>query len=284
MMVTHEHRDGPLPESSARYGGLIEQVLSESLENDYHTAAARREHRPQRRRPLRRLAVIVVLIVFGSMLAVSGLKAQAERPVAAAERERLVSQIHERQDHLSALHNTLTALQSGVSDLRDEVATDEQKMASLQRDVTRLGVVTGTQAVTGPGLVVTTDNAEGATAASTGGVILDTDLQALVNGLWFAGAEAIAINGHRLTSVSAIRYAGQAITVNYRSLSPPYVVTAIGDPDTLPARFLQSPGGRLWQGLELNFGIRFDTHVGEELVVPGYDRTSLRYATPVVSR
>ena len=46
-----------------------------------------------------------------------------------------------------------------------------------------------------------------------------------------------------VTAVSAIRSAGEAILVDYRPLSPPYRISAIGDPDTLQTRFSDGPGG-----------------------------------------
>ena len=72
---------------------------------------------------------------------------------------------------------------------------------------------------------VVADDAPGADSARN--EVLDTDLQKLVNGLWEAGAEAISINGQRLTNLSTIRQAGGAITVNARSLRPP--VRRLGD-------------------------------------------------------
>ncbi|MEP6667176.1 MAG: DUF881 domain-containing protein, partial [Nocardioidaceae bacterium] len=100
----------------------------------------------------------------------------------------------------------------------------------------------------------------------------------LVNALWLAGAEAISIDGHRLTTLTSIRFAGQAITVDYRSLSPPYVVSAIGNPDTLPARLLETDGGQIWLGLKANFGIRFDTETKEQITVPADPHEHLIYA------
>ena len=82
--------------------------------------------------------------------------------------------------------------------------------------------------------------------------VLDLDLQMLANGLWQAGAEAVAINGHRLSGLTAIRSAGDAITVDYRSLTRPYRVEAIGDPRTLQARFVESPAGAWWNDLAQN--------------------------------
>lgn len=146
-----------------------------------------------------------------------------------------------------------------------------------------LGVAAGETAVRGPGIVVTADDA-GDAVPGAGGIILDTDLQTLVNGLWAAGAEAIAVNGHRLGTLTAIRFAGQAITVDYRSLTPPYVVEAIGNPNTLPARFLETAGGQAWLGLQANFGIRFQTRTADRLELAGKPPDSLLWAHPVTSR
>jgi uncharacterized protein YlxW (UPF0749 family) len=110
--------------------------------------------------------------------------------------------------------------------------------------------------------------------------VLDTDLQLLANGLWQAGAEAIAVNGQRLTTLTAIRTAGQAITVNFRSVSPPYAVSAVGDPATLPASFLETPAGQTFTDLEANFGLRFDVESVDELTLPAAGRLALRHTRP----
>ena len=65
------------------------------------------------------------------------------------------------------------------------------------------------------------------------GRVYDRDLQDVVNALWLAGAEAMSINGQRLTAATAIRSAGEAILVNSRPLSPPSLVHAIGNPAPL---------------------------------------------------
>ena len=112
--------------------------------------------------------------------------------------------------------------------------------------------------------------------------VLDTDLQRLVNGLWLAGAEAIAINGERLTALSAIRIAGSSITVNSNNVSPPFVVEAIGDPDTLAARFIDTPGGQWFLDLEALYGVvlEIETATNEEpLTLPAATRLTLRTAS-----
>lgn len=136
-------------------------------------------------------------------------------------------------------------------------------------------MTTGTEAVTGPGVRIQVDDSRD---ASSDQVVLDTDLQRLVNGLWASGAEAVDINGQRLTGLSAIRVAGEAITVNLRSLTRPYSIRAIGDPDQLAARFLDSPGGSWWLNLRSVYGLEFEMTTEESLTVPAAPALDLRHA------
>jgi len=107
--------------------------------------------------------------------------------------------------------------------------------------------------------------------------VLDSDLQKLVNGLWEAGAEAISINGQRLTNLSTIRLAGGAITVNAHSLRRPYVVSAIGNKDTLPARFAETSSGQAWLDLQREVGLQLKITPVSSLRLPAAEAT-LRYA------
>ena len=78
-------------------------------------------------------------------------------------------------------------------------------------------MIAGTSRVEGPGLRLTIDDAPNDQVSGPGGSdgrILDIDLQQVVNGLWSAGAEAVSVNGERLTALTAIRGADKSITVN----------------------------------------------------------------------
>ena len=111
--------------------------------------------------------------------------------------------------------------------------------------------------------------------------MVDADLLAAVNGLWQAGAEAIAVNGHRLTSRTAIRGAGQAITVDYRSLTRPYVIEAIGDGRRLADGFAASSGGGWWRSLREQYGMRLDVARSADLRLPADEGLGVRVATRV---
>ncbi len=148
--------------------------------------------------------------------------------------------------------------------------------AALQKQLDDLELQAGAAALTGPGLKAVVDDAKDANDKE--GRLLDVDLQQLVNGLWTAGAEAISVNGHRLTSLTAIRGAGSAITVGYSSLTPPYTVLAIGETAKMPARFAQSSGGQWVQYLVSNFHVRMTITTEDSLLVPADATIALRYA------
>lgn len=266
--------------------GLLTEITSSTLDEDYQAAADRAAARASTgpRRRSQRITGAVVVLLFGVMLAVSAVRTQQQKPATAAERDQLVAQIHARQHRLDDLQTQVASLEAEVAAAQTHAVDLRDVQRRTDATVLSLGAVAGGAEVTGPGLRVVARDAPGAAGSTGGGVIRDTDLQSLVNALWTAGAEAISINGNRLTSLSAIRFAGRAITVDYRSLMPPYVIEAIGDPNTMPARLLETPGGQSWLGLKQNFGIGFDTQAVGVLVLPPDTSLQLRQARPAVPR
>jgi len=263
------------PEQPREYAGLLTQVMTNTLDADYETVSARRT--PQDPRRARPLWVVTVLVAFGIMLGVSLLRTEEERSGTEAERAELVTQIHNRQDRLDAINNDLSDLRKNVATLQESAADAVADEGELFQRAEDLGISAGTVPVTGPGVSITADNATGAAPGSVG-IIRDTDLRLLVNGLWEAGAEAVAINGARLTPLTRISFAGEAITVDRRSISPPYTIEAIGDPDTLPARLAETSGGQQWNNLRLGFGVPYSVEAKQRIKLTGEAPERLYYA------
>jgi uncharacterized protein YlxW (UPF0749 family) len=80
--------------------------------------------------------------------------------------------------------------------------------------------------------------------------------------------------------LTAIRVAGEAITVNYSPLTPPYEIDAIGNPDTMPADFLDTPAGQTLQELQANYGLQFSMVPADSLDLPGRTDVTLDFAQP----
>ena len=265
--------------------GLLNYITATSLDEDYaHVAAKRATGSSHRRRERRNLhgASVVALALFGALVATAGIQTARTEPVRQSSRDSLVKQVQDRREELEETRQQVLQLRRQVARAQTTGLEASESGRALQEQLDRLGLVTGDAPAAGPGVrIVVDDNPETGTRRQ---VVLDKDLQVLVNGLWGAGAEAISINGQRVTNLTAIRVAGEAITVNLRSLSRPYAVTAIGDPDQLPARFVESPAGSWWLNLKSVYGLQFTMTREESLTVPAAPTPTLRPARPAGGR
>ncbi len=206
--------------------GLLDYVASTALDADYAVVAERRaaeagdedtlDHRPRGRRA----GTVVVLLAFALLLSVAALQTARSESTREAGRQSLVDQVDERRDRLDVARSRVTDLRREVAALQRTQLSGSEQGRALRERLSVLGADVGARPVTGPGMVVTVDDAPG--ARSDRQRVLDGDLQRLVNGLWQAGAEAVSINGQRLTQLSAIRTAGEAIHVNFKPLRRPY--------------------------------------------------------------
>lgn len=269
--------DRPLPDQVTM--GLLQYLNAHTLDEDYAVAARRRAGEPASGSGRVRVLAALVLAAFGVVVVTAA--AQTSRATAeSGERRSLITQVKERRDHLSDDRKRVLILQRETERLESQLLTRGGVGADVFKERELLGVRNGNIAVTGPGVRITVDNAPDA-ADDERKRVLDTDLQHVANGLWEAGAEAISINGERLGNLSAIRHAGDAITVNFRAISPPYKVDAIGDPDRLPARFGDTTSGQTWLDLQREIGLSFRMRVMDELELPAAPDRPLRYAEPI---
>ncbi len=266
----------PLPEH-ARVG-LLDYLTAHSLDEDYAHVARRRTAAGGTRARVRHLPAVVVLVLLGMLVATAAVQTARSRPATASSRESLITQAKDRREALDDARRQVAALRVSVARGRESVLAATGSGRAVQAELARLGGASGAAAVTGPGVRVVVDDSP--TATTERQVVLDKDLQILVNGLWVSGAEAVAINGQRLTNLSSIREAGEAITVNLRSLSRPYVVSAIGDPDQLPARFIESAGGSWWLNLQAVYNLQFSISREQSLSLPAAPAVTLRHARP----
>jgi uncharacterized protein YlxW (UPF0749 family) len=261
---------------------LLDVVIRNSLDQDYQHVAAVRAATGETAdaRPMRWRAAVVVG-VFGLMLVIAAVQTQSEAGTEALAREALIHQINARSAESREAKRE-------IGELQDEIQSSNAALLRLTRAERaaaaanlKLAGIAGYAAVTGEGVRITLDNAPG---GDQDGVVRDEDLATLVDGLWAAGAEAISINGRRLTVTSGIRTAGSAILVHDRALRPPYVVLAIGDRNTLQSRFVETSSGSTFLGLRSRFGFVFRMQNETQLRLPAAHRPDVARATPVPTR
>jgi uncharacterized protein YlxW (UPF0749 family) len=263
------------------------ELFTNPLDPGYADAAARRAEQGPRP-PWRRRGLLLLRTV--TLLGVGFLLAVAYRAAVAAEPDR--SQAHAGLvDQVKAGQTVTDDLQRQADRLRREVTTAEQAAlggsAEQLRQVRAQEAAVGLGEVTGSGAVVRLSDAPAVIDPTTGkptgaevSRVLDVDLQSVVNTLWASGAEAVAINGQRLTSTSTIRTAGDAILVDFRPVTSPYEVSAIG-PGDLQHRFDTSPTAASLRDLANTYGLGYTTRTEGHLTLPPAPDVSLRYAQPV---
>jgi uncharacterized protein YlxW (UPF0749 family) len=226
------------------------------------------------------------LVAVGLLLATAAAQTRERADATAEARAALAAEVEDRTAANEQLERTLDTQRDAVSRERRDALRITAEGARLERTLARLESVTGAGAVRGPGMSLVLEDApsqaDGAdvdprTDDDSDGRVTDRDLQTLVNEIWAAGAEAVAVNEQRLTSVSAIRAAGDAILVDFRPLNPPYEVRAIG-PEAMRTRFVQGFGGSYLQVLR-DYGIDYAVEDRDELRLPASAGLTVRHAT-----
>ena len=271
---------------------LLDAVLAETLDPAYaQAAAARAAGRPERPRWRGRALVALTMSIAGLLMAVTYDQAAAGAEGREQVREALIGDIDRESSVSDDLQDQLQDLSQEVTSTRDELLAATAVGQDALDDLDRAEQGSAAVRVTGPGLLVTLANADpkadedpvgGATEDDGRGRVRDGDLQLVVNALWSAGAEAVSINGQRLGPLTAIRFAGEAVLVDFKPVTNPYEITAIGDPDTLAGRFLASPEVNALAVISETYGLRFDYARKDELTLPAASTPELRIAVPEV--
>jgi uncharacterized protein YlxW (UPF0749 family) len=256
-------------------------MSTQALDPAYAEAAARHGGDAQQqagRKPGAGLALGLLAVTL--LVVLSAVQAHRAAPAAARSRVSLLAEVNRESASVTALEGEVSRLRAETARLRDAALASTSVGAALTDHLDQEELAAGTVAVTGPGLRVVLDDAP-ASAAGQRNRVLDRDVQAVVNGLWAAGAEAIAIDGQRLTAQSAIRAAGQAILVDFQPVPAPYTISAIGDPVAMATAFGSSPVAGRMRSYQQLYGLRFSFARTARLVLPAASDLSVRYASPV---
>jgi uncharacterized protein YlxW (UPF0749 family) len=269
---------------------LLTNVMDHSLDDGYAEAAARKQAAGEGGLPktLRaKLGLAVGLVLAALVVTVGAAQARVAAPVVAKEREELVDRVEKETQAADELEETVDKLRADVNARQREAL----KSGGHGERADLVSVLSGAVEVRGPGVKLVVDDAKEAGSAAGGdargssgfsdtGRVRDRDMQRVVNGLWESGAEAVSINGQRLTALSAIRAAGDAILVDNRPLVPPYTVLAVGDGERLSRAFQDSADGLYLNALQENFGIRTNISAQEDLRLPAAPSVIVRTAQP----
>lgn len=178
------------------------------------------------RGPLR-VATAVVCVVAGFMMATSALASRGHdlRPDRTTE---LVALVQAEADRVDQLGRTASGLRSEV----DALTAKADSVEGLP-DLTLAAERAASVAVEGPAVTVVLTDAPASVAPAGVDpdllVVHQQDIQAVVNALWAGGAEAMTIQGQRVSSRTGIKCVGNTVVLHGVPYAPPYRITAIGD-------------------------------------------------------
>ncbi|MFH0243374.1 DUF881 domain-containing protein [Streptomyces sp. HK10] len=201
---------------------------------------------------------------------------------------RLSDLIEDRSYDIEALNDSVGALRREVDALarRDSGGTESEKRVFEELERTA-----GTRKLSGSGLTVTLDDAPPDATARMPGipepqpndlVVHQQDLQAVVNALWAGGAEGMKVMDQRLISTSAVRCVGNTLILQGRLYSPPYTVTAVGDPGRMREALDAAPAVRNYREYVDAYGLDWSVDEHDEVTLPGYSgAVDLTRSTPV---
>ncbi|GLY00330.1 hypothetical protein Acsp01_07090 [Actinoplanes sp. NBRC 101535] len=281
-MAGLEPGETPDPDGSGRRYApdFLMELFRNPLDPGYADAAARRDSGYRRSPGGRRTAAgssAVVALVIGFLLVVAYQQTVAEEPARTKARDTLIEQVQSRRAETEDLQGRAERLAAEVAGLRER----ELSGAALAQ-LRDLEAATGLATVRGSGVRITLSDGPTTVDAVTGerrteAQVKDTDLQLATNALWAAGAEAIAINGQRLTATSTIRQAGGAILVNVQPVAAPYEVVAIG-PGDMGSDFHKGYAGQFFDTLAARYGLSYDVANAKDVTLDAATEMKLRVA------
>ncbi|HEX9999427.1 MAG TPA: DUF881 domain-containing protein, partial [Actinoplanes sp.] len=264
---------------------FLTELFRNPLEPGYAAAAARKARDGEPAGAQRRLTggvASLTLVLLGFLLVVAYQQTVADEPARTTARAELIEQVQKRRDATARLQERADQLGEEVAGLRER-----ELGGPATARLRELRAATGLAPVRGSGAKITLGDGPTPVNPVTGeqntlARVKDSDLQLATNALWSQGAEAIAINGFRLTATSTIRQAGQAIQVDLRPVTAPYEVIAIG-PDELADNFRDGYAGRFFKQLAAKYGMSVETRTVRDVTLGAATELKLRVARPSTS-
>lgn len=224
----------------------------------------------------------IVLLGLGFLLVVhvrAALSLNAQPEVPTRNVYALATLLRQEREARQGLEAELKATRKRLEEYERSSQEGRTLTAAMSKELESLRIVTGLKAMRGPGATVLLQDAKTQPPGSPPVVVTYQDIVSVVNELWAAGAEAISVNGQRVTATTGFGQVGGTVVVNLQRISGPFTIVALGDPATL-ASALNIPGG-LVNGLRA-LGLVITIGRRDELTVPAYRGVIKReYARPV---
>ena len=242
---------------------------------------------PARKRSVWRFGVPVVCLAAGLLLGATH-SVSGGGEIRRSDAPRLVDLVREAQSSVDRLTAQRDDLAGQVDNHHGDSPGTQAALAAITRRADALAPQAGVTPLRGPGLVVTLNDAQRDAqgrfprdASPDDLVVHQQDIEAVLNALWSAGAEAIQMQDQRIIGTSAPRCVGNTLLLNGRTYSPPYVITAVGDAAAMQASLAASPQVTLYKQYVVRFGLGYSEEPRASVDLVGHtERVGMRFAKP----
>lgn len=233
------------------------------------------------------IAIAFICIILGFMISIQFKSVKRNFSLVSKQFQRadeLQLELKKEQEKNENLYKQLLQYEKDLNAYQKEAAQRSDYANALLDQLKRAEILAGLTDVEGQGVIITLNdsklkNDDSNQVDENYFIIHDEDILMVINELADAGAEAISLNDERLIATSEIRCAGATVSVNNNRHSTPFIIKAIGDPDTLEAALNLRGGVRDILG---QWGIEFNVKKSNKILVPRYNGViNFKYAVPV---
>ena len=234
--------------------------------------------RSAQRRPGWSIGVPVIALAAGLLFTTTattagGISLREDR------RPQLAQLIEDRRARLLTGEKRARTLRTEVERQTQALAGSDLPGIEQQARVAANREAAGFTALAGPGVVGERDDAPRDPHRPDGvshddRVVHQADVQAVVNALWAGGAEAMSIMNVRVLATSAVRCVGPTLLLHGQVYSPPFKITAIGDPAALERALAASEGVRLFKDAVEHYHLGYRQTVARSVTVPAFEGTT----------
>lgn len=228
------------------------------------------------------LTMTLALLVMGFLVVAqlrTGRALTSQVPIPTRNVYALATLLREEQEARKSLEAQVASLRKKLETYERTTSEGRSLTEAMGKELESLRIALGLKAMRGPGVIVRLADAKTQPRGSNPVVVTYQDLVAVINELWAAGAEAVAVNDQRVTATTGFSQVGGTVVVNLQRLTAPFVIVAIGDPATLDGA-LNIRGG-LVEGLRA-LGLQIAISRRDNLTVPPYKGTiNFEFAKPI---
>jgi uncharacterized protein YlxW (UPF0749 family) len=235
-----------------------------------------------------RFGVPVVCLLAGLLLATTH-DVSGGGEIRRSDAPRLVDLVRETQQSVDRLSTERDSLVATFDSHHGGSPGTDAALAAITKRADRLAAGAGLDPMTGPGVVVTLNDAQRDAegrfprdASPDDLVVHQQDIDAVLNAMWSAGAEGIQMQDQRIIGTSAPRCVGNTLLLNGRTYSPPYVISAIGDAAAMQAAITATPAVALYKQYVVRFGLSYSEEPRGQVDLAGYtEPVRMKFAKPI---